>query len=230
VAAVGQQEFVAPFQKAIGSRYPVLRQEQMHALVFGLPGPGQMPFQTVWRFSDVESVWRVSLAPDFLALETTSYTNRADLLSRFAEVSSSLAEHVAPKVVDRLGVRYIDRLVGDAVTDIAKLVRPEVCGVAGTSLRTHVVHSITESIFKADSTQLLARWGSLPAGATVDPSAIEPINEPSWILDLDMFNVSPVPFSNERLLKDLAHFSERLYTFFRWAVTDEFLRRYGGSV
>lgn len=44
-----------------------------------------------------------------------------------------------------------------------------------------------------------------------------------------MFTASPRPFSVDQLAESAGRFAERLYTFFRWAVTDEFLRRYGGT-
>ena len=70
---------------------------------------------------------------------------------------------------------------------------------------------------------------SLPPGATIDPAAIEPVAERSWILDLDVFSDRPATFSVDRLVDETKHFAEREYTFFRWAVTPEFLRKYGGN-
>ena len=99
-------------------------------------------------------------------------------------------------------------------------------GIAGTPVSAQALHALSESMFALDGARLLARWGRLPPDATVDPAAIEP----SWILDLDMFSAEPVPFSTERVLEDAQRFAERIYTFFRWAVTDDFLRRYGGKV
>jgi uncharacterized protein (TIGR04255 family) len=230
VVAVEQREFIAPFQEAVRAKYPVLRQEQTQGVLLSPAGVAPVPAQTAWRFSDVEGHWRVSLTPDFLALETTSYTSRSDFLSRLREVVAALDEHVEPKLVDRLGVRYVDRIVGDAVNEIAKLVRPEVRGIAGTAAGSHALHALSESMFALDGARVLARWGRLPAGSTVDPAAIEPTNELSWILDLDMFSASPVPFSVDRVIQDATRFAERIYTFFRWAVTNDFLRRYGGNV
>ncbi len=230
VVAVEQRDFVGPFQEAIRSQYPVLRQEQTHRVVVGPSGVSSAPTQTAWRFSDLEGHWRVSLAPDSLVLETTSYASRVDFMARLREVAAALDEHVEPKLVDRLGVRYIDRLVGSAVHDIEKLVRPELLGVMRTPVAKHVLHALSESMFQVDETRILARWGRLPAGATVDPTAIEPITEPSWILDLDMFSASPLAFSVDRVVDDATRFAERIYAFFRWAVTDDFLRRYGGDV
>jgi uncharacterized protein (TIGR04255 family) len=63
----------------------------------------------------------------------------------------------------------------------------------------------------------------------VDPAAIEPIDEPSWVLDLDMFDANPCPFDVAAALGRSRSFAERIYTVFRWAVTDRFLVRYGGQ-
>jgi uncharacterized protein (TIGR04255 family) len=84
-------------------------------------------------------------------------------------------------------------------------------------------------MFELPDARVLARWGRLPAGATVDPAAIEPAQEKSWILDLDMFSAAPMPFAVDRAVAEAQRFAERIYTIFRWAVTDDFLRRYGGT-
>ena len=230
VVALEHRDSVAPFQQSVAAKYPVLRQEQTQVVLLGPAGGAPASVQTVWRFSDVEGRWRVSLAPDFVALETTSYTSRADFLARLREVVEALDRHFQPKLVDRLGVRYVDRIQGSAVNEIAKLVRPEVGGIAGTAANAHALHTLSESMFELQGARVLARWGSLPAGSTVDAAAVEPINEPSWILDLDMFTTTPAPFSIDRVIEDATRFTGRIYTFFRWAVTEEFLRRYGGTV
>ncbi|PKN56513.1 MAG: TIGR04255 family protein [Deltaproteobacteria bacterium HGW-Deltaproteobacteria-14] len=229
ILSLGQRDFVAPFQEALRSTYPVLREEQAHG--FRLEPAGLVPATplTAWRFADVDGSWRVSLTPAFVALETTRYTSRTDFFERLGVVLEALAEHVGPKQADRLGVRYIDRITGASVGDIAGLVRAEVLGITGTLAATHAAFALSESVFELPDAQLVARWGVLPPGATVDPAAIEPASEQSWILDLDMFSASPMPFSPEHLIAEGRRFAERIYTVFRWAVTDEFLARYGAT-
>ena len=133
--------------------------------------------------------------------------------------------------MQRLGVRYIDRVTGDGLADISKLVRQEVLGIVALPFSEHARHSLTETIFALPESkeQLQARWGKVPAGATVDPNAIEPIDEPSWVLDIDMFSNEEHPFAAKEIVNTARRFAERLYTVFRWAVTDDFLRRYGGK-
>jgi uncharacterized protein (TIGR04255 family) len=230
ILSVEQRDFVAPFQEAIRATYPVLRQEQTQGIVVGPAGVTSAKPQIAWRFSDGEGHWRVSLTPEFLALETTKYTSRGDFFQRLRLLAEALNEHFEPGQLDRLGVRYIDRVTGAAVDDIAKLVRPEVRGITGTIAATHALHALSESMFATDNARVLTRWGFLPAGATVDPAAIEPASEKSWILDLDMFSDAPMPFAVDRVVAEAQRYAERLYTIFRWAVTDEFLRRYGAKL
>lgn len=229
ILSVERRDFVAPFQEAIRSAYPVLRQEQAQGIVMGPDGLAPAKPQIAWRFSDIGGAWRVSLTPEFLALETTKYVSRADFISRLKLLAEALDEHIEPAQLDRLGVRYIDRITGDAVDDIARLVHPEVRGITGTIAATHAVHALSESMFALQDARLVARWGFLPPGATVDPSAIEPAQEKSWILDLDMFSTTPVPFVVDRVVAEAQRYAERVYTVFRWAVTDDFLLRYGGK-
>lgn len=229
ILSVEERGFVAPFQEAIRKSYPVLRPEQTQGVVFGPEGAVAAKPTVAWRFHDTEGHWRVSLAPDFVSLETTKYVSRADFLSRMESVTRALGAHVAPAQIDRLGVRYIDRVTGNAVDEINELVRPEVRGISGTLAGTHATHSISESVFSLEDSRLMARWGFLPPGVTVDPAAVEPSPEKSWILDLDMSSVAAIAFDSDRVMKNARYFSERIYTFFRWAVTDAFLKRYGGN-
>jgi len=227
VLSVEQREFVAPFQEAIRSTYPVLRSEQTQGLLFGQGGVSPGRSQTAWRFLDATAQWRVTLTPDFLALETTKYASRSDFLERLKVVVQALDEHIEPAQVDRLGLRYIDRISGTALDEISQLIRPEVRGIVGTVSAAHAAHALTESAFDVENARVLGRWGLLPAGTTVDPTAIEPLQEKSWLLDLDMFSTAPLPFDVDGVVENAQRYAERIYTVFRWAVTDAFLLRYG---
>lgn len=231
VASVAKRDFIAPFQEAIRAEYPVLRPEESRSVFLGLQGVMEARANTVWRFRDASGAWRVTLAPDFLALETGRYTSRNDLLDRLKRVLEALVTYVDPKVMDRLGVRYIDRVAGENLSDLPQLVRPEVCGVLSTTLASHVLHSISEAVFVLpdNAGQVMTRWGLVPARGTVDPAAVEPIEEPTWLLDIDAFQAETRQLDVQVAVQQARGFSERIYSIFRWAVTDEFLRRYGGQ-
>lgn len=231
IASVEKREFIAPFQEAIRKDYPVLRPEQSRGVFLGHQGVVDARSNTVWRFHDAPGAWRVTLAPDFLALETGSYTSRDDFLRRLGLVLGALKEHVDPQVIDRIGVRYIDRVFGENLNDLSALVRPEIAGILFTPLAEHARHAISENVFVLpdNAGQVTARWGLVPARGTVDPAAVEPIEEASWLLDVDAFQAETRALDVKAVVLQARGFAERVYSIFRWAVTDEFLRRYGGQ-
>lgn len=108
--------------------------------------------------------------------------------------------------LDRIGIDHNDRL---------------------TAAASSIVHSLSETMFESSGARLMARWGCLPPEGTIDPAALEPVAEPSWILDLDMFSTAAVPFAIDPVVEEARRYAERIYTVFRWAVTDEFLQRFG---
>lgn len=231
IASVDKRDFIAPFQEAIRPDYPVLRPEQSRAVVLSPQGPLEATSNNVWRFHNASASWRVSLASDFLALETTEYTSRDDFLARFKPVLEALHKHLNPQVIDRLGIRYIDRIIGENLGVMPKLIRPEIAGVLGSPMVENIVHAISENVFVLPNGdgQLMARWGLVPPRGTVDPAAVDAIDEPSWLLDVDAFMAETRNFDVSAAVAQTRKFAERIYTFFRWAVTDEFLRRYGGQ-
>lgn len=229
IVSLGDPNFVGPFQEAIRARYPILRPEQTAGLVVGPMGVVvQKGEATVWRFHDKADAWRVSLGTDFIALETTAYENRDDFFARFGEAVRALDDLVKLSVFDRLGVRYVNRIHGPELDRLSALVRPEVLGV-GTGLATGLRHSLCESLFLNDEVALSTRWGSLPADTTTDPSMLDPIPHPSWILDLDMFLASQRDFNVETVVGKGRAFAASIYGFFRWCVQPELLTTYGGK-
>lgn len=234
ILSIDKGEFIAPFQEAIRKQYPVLNQEKTLLEIRGPHGVLDERATTTWRFFDVSKSWRASLAPDFLALEALEggYSSRDDFIMRFERLLQALEQHIDPQIIVRLGVRYIDRVTGVNLEDLPSLVRAEVTGVLASSMTAQTHQALSESVFTlpADDGRLRARWGLVPARATVDPSAMKPISEPSWILDLDAFTDTPKPLDVKDVTGRARVFAERIYTVFRWVVTPDFLRRYGGDI
>lgn len=234
IASVEKREFIASFQEAVREYYPVLRPEEERSVVLGSQGVLEARSNSLWRFHEARGAWRVTLAPEFLALETTKYSSREDFMERLRLVLEALKEHVDPKVLDRLGVRYIDRVFGENLSALPQLVRPEVAGVLVSPLAVRAQRAISENVFilPGNAGQVIARWGLLAPQTTIDPAALEAIEEPSWILDTDAFQsfeAGSRQLDVASVVEQARGFAERIYSIFRWAVTDEFLRRYGGE-
>jgi uncharacterized protein (TIGR04255 family) len=232
VASILNAEFIAPFQEAIRKTYTDLSRIDIQDTAIAARSDAIAVQRAVgpWRFQTPGDGWLVSLAPDFVAVEATAYTSRSDFLNRLRQILEALRDHVGPRTVDRLGIRYVDRLTESCLPDLSTLVRPEVVGVTAHPQLGRLALSITESTFALEEGQLTARWGLVPANATYDPSAIEPNPAQSWVLDLDMYRLESRPFAVEDLLSESRNFSERIYTVFRWTVTEAFLERFGGNV
>ena len=215
------EETIAPFQEAICREYPTLRLETTDG----------NPPRRIWSFLDATGACRASVATGFLALETIRCSVLRDFLRRFEVLLRAFEEHVAPKVIDRIGVRFIDRLMGPDLDDLASLVRPEVAGILGSALVGGLRQTMTQSLFELPdgAGKVFARWGRLPAGATADPAVIVPIDEASWILDIDAFSVRSQPFNAQAIAAHTRLLAERGYAMFRWAVNDAFPRRRGGK-
>lgn len=234
VASIADQAFIGPFQEELRPSYPVMRPEREVRLAFTPDGAVQAPeTNVVWRFVDLDENWKVSLAPSFLSLDVGEYTSRGDFVARFRAAVQALENHIQPQVLDRLGVRYVDRLeLTDELPALDELVRPEVLGVAVQDLggETDVSRSISDTELHASNGVMRARWGVLPANTALDPFHGEPPARPSWLLDLDMYTA---PGSRPFVVADVADltesFAERIYRVFRWAVSDELLRHSGGN-
>ena len=159
ILAIRDPGRVAVLQDALRETYPNLSQDQVHSIE--LPG-GQAPNvrqALIWRLADREKDprWRVSLGVDFVALETSSYESRNDFLGRLRTVVSAVEEAFEPASASRFGLRYIDRLTGEAVDRIGDLIRPDILGIVRSpenphsALRESLTHLMTEAQFLAQN-------------------------------------------------------------------------------
>jgi uncharacterized protein (TIGR04255 family) len=134
-----------------------------------------------------------------------------------------------PKSATRLGLRYIDQIKSPSLERIDDMLIPEVLGTA-KSFGSELQYIVTQMSVNASPGTLLARWGKVPKGAPVDPTGVAQAEEDCWIIDLDLSETSEMQFDPEALIAKVRTYAERIYTVFRWMVTNEFLREYGGDV
>lgn len=227
VAAISRAEFIAPFQEKLRKRYPVMRKDEQVVTAFTPLGVEAHKSQ-VWRLLNLEANWTVGLGTDFVSLETTAYESRADFVARLEEIFNAFDSMDRPAVVfDRLGVRYINRLLGaDATTLLEQWVERPVFGALAIESEmppgTSLLAGIAQAHFQLDGLQMQARWGRLPAGASFLPG-IDPIDETSWVLDVDVFIEETTEFTVESATSATSHATAHAYAFFRWAMTDKFL-------
>jgi len=235
VASVSNETFIATFQEAIRDVYPVMRREQQATLLLG-PDGRVVPEESsgvVWRFEQEPEQLQLSLAPDAITLATNGYTRRRDFIAALRNALNAVEAHLHVRYCQRLGVRYINRVTGDElIARLPELLRPEVLG--STHVRpgdpgVELVHMLSDAVYRlSDAADFHARWGIVPPKLTFDPT-IAPSDVRSWILDLDHYTTRQEAFDPGVLSSEAEVMCERIYRFFRWAVTDNFLAEHGGK-
>ena len=223
VLSVRDQTFVAPFQEAMRRQYPMLERDVQHKPAQSETAGGQVTDSIVWRLRDVTGIWQVSLAEEFVSLDCGEYSNRADFSRRLAHALEATETHIRPVLTTRVGVRYTNRLAGGALKRIREFIRPELLGMVTPELGSAVVlDQMSQAQFLAEDVTLTGHWGFLPANVSPNPS-IGTSDEPSWLLDLDAFRQDMSPFDVLSCVEDADRYASAVYTFFRWAVSDQFL-------
>ncbi|MCY4036666.1 MAG: TIGR04255 family protein [bacterium] len=231
VLSIREPGFIAPFQEAIRVDYPLVRREQQQQVALGAQGALAMDDSVLWRFSDVGSNWQVTLSDSFVSLDCGDYTERADFMGRLSQALAAVGDYVRPVLAHSVGVRYVDRLADTAkLEQLRDFIRPEMLGLSSAGLSGgQAATEMTHAEFAVGRVSLLGRWGYLPPGATHDPS-IEPVDGPSWILDLDAYTSETTPFDAVSCADDAEQHASTVYGFFRWAVSDEFLTAHGATL
>jgi uncharacterized protein (TIGR04255 family) len=147
-------------------------------------------------------------------------------------------EVARPPRTERIGVRFINRVEEPDLPLLPSLVQaPMLAGLAVPTSEhgVTVAHTLSEALYQLPSDRpalldaLQARWGQLPGGATLDPT-LPALDMPSWVLDIDSSRAGAAEFTAEEISKVAEQLARRAYRFFRWAVTLDFLKHFGGEV
>lgn len=230
VLSVRDQGFVAPFQEAIRRDYPLTEKRMRQQVTPAAGGLLEVADSILWTFSDPEGNWQVVLSESFVTLRCSSYSDREDFLSRLRATLVAVGAHVQPVLANRVGVQYTDRLSGEErLARLPEFIRPELLGLGSVELgKGEVVAEMTQAEFSVDEVRLRVRWGHLPPNRTLDAS-IEALDVPSWVLDLDAFTEPKRPFDPSGCAEEVERYTDVVYGFFRWAVSDEFLASHGAA-
>jgi uncharacterized protein (TIGR04255 family) len=141
----------------------------------------------------------------------------------------ALKEAFRPNIVQRIGMRYIDRITGAHFKSFESLINPKLLGSVIAVLKTHLKYSLSEAAFLIEEGDLLLRWGVMPPQTSPDPSAITPSPHDSFVLDIDVSSNKQRQFDSIVLSEAFQQLAERAYSVFRFAVTDKFLEAYEGK-
>jgi len=222
--SIGREEIVGTFQERIRKKYPIGDSAKGLIVVIGDDSTQRMESK-IWRFLDADQTWRVTLATEFITLETRNYQSRDEFCERVGWLCAALAETIDPGWMHRIGVRYVNRLHGELYDKRLEFVREDMFGPFriehdGVIERTlHQVNATTEE------GNMVAKWGYMPKNYTHDPETMPAISTDSWYLDVDSIWASerPVEFDPGVIVQQCGALAGRAYTFFRWGTTQALL-------
>lgn len=203
---------------ALLADFPVRNNEQ--GVITLLDDPSQRREFLNRAFATADSATKVVVGDAFVSVATTRYEGRRWFLARLREALAAVAQVDAPPQVQRVGVRYVNRLHGDLLSEVTTLVRPEMLG--GIPGNVIPVQQVTQSMFRINDYDLFVRTALLPPDQVTDPS-IAPVPSRSWVLDTDAALETPTRFDVDTLTATATELADLCHSTFRWAVTDKFL-------
>ena len=228
LASMADDTVAHAFAKEVSGDYPLFEEaREVNLLVAGATiSQQEQATSQVWRLQTADGNWLVTLGRNSLSLEALAYPGRRVFCDRLVRLADTFIRRAAPPRFDRFGIRYINRVTNaEIISDLSKLVRPEMVGAAALRLPDGVTihHSLLEAQFNQGAHTTLVRCGVLPAGTTID-LAVPATGLPSWILDIDSA-VSGADAVVADKISDLAtDLAERAYRVFRFAVNRDFLK------
>ena len=117
--------------------------------------------EVFWRFFDRSKTWRVSLANNFVAIETLNYGDRREFLGRLYSIVDALAATIEPSPATRIGYRYINRIVEFRhISILSELVNERLIGFADSTFVEHVEQSLTDARYRTKEGNLLVALGA----------------------------------------------------------------------
>ena len=213
--------------RQLSDTFPLKRRDAEVQLIITPAGPQQQANGFVHRLTSAADDWTISIGASFIALETSAYKGHDDFIARLRTALAALNELANIPVVTRIGYRYTNRI--DGVDDLARLSErftPSVLGGLGDAPDgSTLVHSITESVYRFDPESLLVRSAQVGANESIDPT-LAPVQEDSWILDLDAYDESRVVFTVDAICERAKELSKIASDHFHAVTTEEFTKRY----
>lgn len=225
---------ISPVSKRFGSSltgFPLYSETPEISIEVTPNGVKQSPTGTVYQWSSADRSSGVSLTRDFVAFTSRKYAGYESFNAQLSDILTALSEAADIPLIERIGVRYLNRITDENhVANIDQLVQPGLLGhqaLKPASPEVRLVQALTQSLFQVGNGHLQARSGVLPPGETLDPT-VEPLNAPSWVLDIDSFRQHELVFSVESVLAEAGRLSGAAYDFFKLVIRQGFIEAFDG--
>ena len=217
LAAFERADFVEPVERGLSESYPRKTQDQQLGVTFGPHGAVQQPPSAIWRFRELDGPWTITLARDFLSLETGEYERFEDLQERLAEALDTLTG-IGVTVRERLGLRYVNQLShpdAQRVTDWPRFIRADLLGVAGgPELGDDVTQAIQQIRLKEPDCGVAISHGYLSDEVAGGDGT-------HYLIDIDFFEDRAAKLEIDDVLSSVDRHHQRLKDLFEMSITDE---------
>jgi uncharacterized protein (TIGR04255 family) len=148
-----------------------------------------------WRYLSADRRWTVSLFRDQATIECTGYIDWDGFEERSANLITTVASIFAPQIVQRVGLRYVDRILrakSKTPADWVGLLDPAVLGfAAGNKIASSVEIIRTEHSLNLDDCKAIVRTSCAPDD-----------KGPSWhsmLVDTDCYEDRAFAFAEQDL-------------------------------
>jgi len=236
--AVSDGDVVLSIHESLGGRdgpYPRIDPIQMASAQLDFR-PGLAMVQPVsvgsaplrgWRLRSETGDWAVSVMPDHVALETSAYQRwSGDFRDRVVALLEAFPGHAEPRIEERLGLRYVNRLSEDEARtpeDWVRFVSSELLGPVGSQDWGPGVETFQEQVQfdLGNDLHCVFRQGLIPADSGVGSEG--------YLLDYDIFRQSPRRYDLADLAATLDSMNQAALALFQKSLTQTYLRALRGE-
>ena len=207
----------------------------------GPAGPAAPPetSQNVVHELSSDDGWTLTLTMSSATLSVgEEYSGIGDFAERFTEMCVALAGTGGVARCDRLGLRYLDAVEIDGADGWEEWFQPLIIGVAAPALsRNSLLSSLTETRLRKQTDgpfqalrapiEGILRHGVVPAGSVLAGVPPRPLQQRTFLFDMDTFVAAPQPFDPEGLTDQFHALHTEIEKVFHWAVTEQGRVRFG---
>lgn len=218
--------------RELAQQFPVSAEEFEIELILS---PGRPPTQvqgknSTFALTTGDGNRTLRIASDSISLTALDYTSRSDLIETLREALTSISKVVDVPPCTRIGLRYLNRVLGPNLGEWISTLTEGTRGVLAASggIDRSLILSLSQAAFAVPEnpgTGLQSRWGLLPPNMAIDAS-MDPVPEQSWILDIDSFEERRRDFDAADICDASEAMAARSYRFFRWVVNQNSLERF----
>jgi uncharacterized protein (TIGR04255 family) len=197
------------------------------AVQVGPLGLSQVPSSNMpsrgFRMSNEDGTLILSLMPDFVSIDNTAYGAwKDDFRVRVGELLEAVAEHVNPRVEERVGLRYVNRILEPEISVPADFRGIIADGLLGATADEFWSPGVTGSqqqleIDVSDGIRCVLRHGTLPRSTGIGLDG--------YLLDIDVFRAQPRRFNVKAIIETCDKLNEAATAIFQGSLTASYLDR-----